>query len=195
MDNPQSRRRIPTALAVAALLALAACGSDDQSATTQATKPSTTRSSPSTSTIATTSAPVSAPPRTTVRPTTTTTVARSTTPPTTATPSTLSRDAKLAVNQCLDDLSVPTMLTADLIVLDDPSTTDQAIADCDEASKQVNVDAPGSQMSVTLSAINVELTKLMFAYASSNLEGGTAATDYAEAIIPLVTRLQVQAAG
>jgi hypothetical protein len=176
-------RGIAAVVALASVVVLAAgCGSDSKSADTTAAR---TTSVPSTTTAA---ASTTRAPTTTVAPT------ASAAPSTTAAAATLSREAKLAVTKCLDDLSVPTTLLADLHVLDDSASTDAAATDCKEAGTQVDVDIKGSQLAVTLASIVVEITALKLAYATgASLEvGSDAANRYSTNIIPLVAKAQRQ---
>lgn len=168
---------------VAVVIGPAACGSDSKSADTTAAR--ATPSIPSTTAAAapTTRAPA-------------TTTASTTTAAAVTTVATLSREAKLAVTKCLDDLSVPTTLLADLNVLHDATSTDAAVADCKDAGTQVGVDVKGSQLAVTLASIGVELAALKFASAAGqSLDvGSPAAERYSTVMIPLVPQAQQQLA-
>ncbi len=71
----------------------------------------------------------------------------------------LSRESLVAVQRCLDHLTVPGTFVADILSGFDDEV-DATISDCDEASLQVSVDRPGgSLLAVSLSFLNVSLTQ------------------------------------
>lgn len=147
-------------LAPLAAITLAACGGGSKAAPTTTQAP------------ATTSAPTTAAP-------TTTTAAK-----------TLTRDAKLAVQRCLDNLNMPgpSVLPADLSVLDDDSSSDKTMADCDEAMRQVELDVPASMLAVDLAEINLAVAQLKGAWArgESVKVGSPAAEAYYTKMTPAI---------
>ena len=139
---------------IPALLLVAACGGDDDDAATTAAPgteaaTATTEGTPETTEAATT----------TERPTTT----QQTT--TTTAPAALSRDAILAVQRCLDVFGfLPLRVIADLNI-NSPERLETAIAACDEAHLQVEVDlGVASELAKAVATINVLLAELNLAY-------------------------------
>lgn len=128
-----------TVLLLATLTVASACGGSGDSATT----------TPATTAAATTIA------ATTTAATSTTAAATTTTVPA----PTLSREARLAVQRCLD--ATPTILAFN-VGYDGGSALDDPIALCDEALTQVTTDLKGSQLAIAISTLNVALANANF---------------------------------